>query len=402
MYINIKYYITIVFILMLINFFGATSIPNVILLGLLIPFAIIEFKHRSIFKWYIVATFIGLLLSMISCYVFRKQSIPDTFKSSAYIMYLMFYFALKNFKLSLSSMEKILHAIIILFCLSYIVQFIVFPTVIFKGVEVKLDSTSVDLRFRLYAQGLSSLGIFFGINKFISTKNWKYLITAILCFIVILLMAFRTFLILIVVFSIFTIIRIKGKKIKSTLIALVSISILFITLTQIPVINEKLTFMMDRNKDQNFSNPQYIRILSFNYYTQRHFKNGIEYFFGSGMPAEKSRYGLYIQSLVDKGFYYQDLGLIGLSWIIGIPAVLVMIAYSIKAFRIKVNKNNYYLGIWFVYLVLASLTSMEFFRNGMFVIHAYVFVMLEKAQHQMEYSEKKVEVMKLNVEELSG
>jgi len=376
-----KYYIIVFLSLLMTNFFGLTKINNTILLGLMIPFVIIEFSEKSIFKWYIVAVFIGISLSIISCNYFRGQPMLMTFKASVIYYYILFYFVLKYLDIPISQMETSLMILVIIFCACYIVQYILFPTVIFSGVEEQLISPD-NIRIRLVGQGLSSLGYFFGLNKYLhNNKKLHYLFLAILCFGVIFLMGFRTMLVMISIFTFLLIIRVKGFKWNVLLFSLLGCG-LFIAMLQIPVFSEKMNAMLDRQQTEVLSNKDYIRLVQLKYYTQVHFKSVWEYIYGSGMTYstehESSAYGRLMGRLPDMGIYWQDWGILGLSWMIGMLAVISMIAYSIKAFLLKVPVAYYYIGIWFLYLVASSVTTMEFYRDGNFIVQSIALYMVEK------------------------
>lgn len=375
-------YIIIIFIsLLLTNFLGATSLPNTPLLILLVPFVVLELNNRSIFSGYIIAIIIGLIISMVSCYYYRDQSVFDTFRGSANFFYIMFYFMIRRINPSLAQMEKALLILAVIFSLSYIVQYIIYPTVIFSGAK---DEFTDDIRIRLGAQGLGSLGYFFGLNKFLTWKKVNYLLLSILCFCVILLMGFRTMLAGLAIFTLIMIIRVYGFSWKIVFYGILATGV-FVVILQLPAFSEKMNFMFERQEADNFNNSDYIRIVGLQYFTQDHFKNIGEFILGSGMPFEGTKYGNYMNSLTESGIYYVDWGLLGLSWIIGIFPVIVMILYSVKTYRIKVKKEYYYIGIWFLYLVVTSITTMEFYRHGNFVVQAIALFMVGK---MFEYSIK--------------
>ncbi|MEX2513468.1 MAG: hypothetical protein WD398_11225 [Cyclobacteriaceae bacterium] len=368
--------IAIIFISMaLTNFFGATSISNSILLVTLVPFILLEINEKTVFKPYIFVLLIGLFLSMISSNFFRDQSIMEGFKASVNFFYIMFYFMLRRINPSTIQMESALITLVIIFCISYIMQFILYPMVIFSGSE---EEFSEDIRIRLMAQGFSSLGYFWGLNNLlIGKKRIIGLLLSIMCVGVIFLMGFRTMLAGIALFTFIMALRVYGFSWKIFITGFLASGV-FIAILQFPLFAEKLNIMLERQETQNFSNSDYIRVVQFQYFTQHHFKSTIEYFLGSGMPFEGTRYGNYMRKLTDEGIYYVDWGLIGISWIVGLISVFAMISYSIKAFSLKVKKEHYYIGIWFLYLIVTSITTMEFYRPGNFVVQAIALFMVEK------------------------
>src|SRR5690606_33900478 len=145
------------------------------------------------FRIHIFLMLAGLILSMISCEYFRGQTFITTFKASAAYFYILFYFILHYLNFHIVEVEEALIILVILFCLGYLVQYIIYPKVIFSGAEQEYTN---DVRIRLYGQGQSSLGYFFALNRFLLKGKSIYLALVFLCFLVIFLMGFRTMILL--------------------------------------------------------------------------------------------------------------------------------------------------------------------------------------------------------------
>ncbi len=372
-----KLFIIIFLSLLFVNFFGATSIANTILLGMMLPFVILDITKRSLFKKQILIVIAGLICSIISCYYFREQPMLITFKNSAMFFYILFYFMVRYINPDIFQMEKAIIILTTALCLCYILQYMIYPTVIFSGAEKEYDE---DIRIRLTGQTFSSLGYFLGISKYLKTKKLGYAFLSILCFVVIFLMGFRTMLALILIFTVVLIIKVNGFNWRFFLYSFFGVVLLFVLL-QVPAIAGKVDSMLDRQQTQNFGNQNYIRVIQFQYFTQEHFKSFIEFIFGSGYPSrgtEITSYGIQMQGLLDMGITWMDFGLLSISWIIGIPTVLAMIAYAIKAYRLKIPKDYYYLGIWFGYLVTVSFTTADFIRPGCFIVQSLALFLVEK------------------------
>lgn len=374
-----KIYIVIFLCLILVNFFGATSFGNTVSLGIMLPFVFLDIKNPSLFRNNIIFVAVGLFLSMISSELFRDQSLFTTFRVSASYLYIIFYFVLRRIDISVTNMEYALEILVLVFCICYILQYIYYPRVIFSGAE---QDYTEDIRIRLYGQGLSSLGYFFGLNRFLQNKKYLYLALSFLCLFVIILMGFRTMIVLIVVFTFVLTIKINGFNKRLFTYCFLSIIALFFII-QIPIVSEKIDFMLDRQETAVLTNEDYIRVIQFQYFTQEHFKNIWEYIFGSGVPdlAANSSYSIYMNGLLDRGITWVDFGLLSISWLIGIPTVIAMIVYAIKAVFIKVPVRLYYVGVWFAYLLLSSFTTAEFFRPGNFIIQAFALYILERGHN---------------------
>ncbi|WP_165040332.1 hypothetical protein [Dysgonomonas sp. ZJ709] len=264
----------------------------------------------------------------------------------------------------------------------------VYPREIF----VFLNSNEDEHRFRLVGQAVASLGYFFSINKYLVDKNKKYIPLIILCFIVIVMLGFRTMLIASIFVTFILVVRIYGFS-RKIIVPFLAMILILVVVVQIPFIQDVIARMFERQQTDSFEDSDYIRILQLDYYMNNHFKNIWEFIFGSGIPYPSSDYGYYMYSFHQRDQYgyitgtsitgWFDWGLIGLSWVAGIPTVLAMIAYAIRAYFLKVFSQYYYIGCWFLYLLLVSPLTIEFFREGAFVFHGIALYIVEKAH--LEY-----------------
>ncbi|MFT3993578.1 MAG: hypothetical protein QM660_04675 [Dysgonomonas sp.] len=162
--------------------------------------------------------------------------------------------------------------------------------------------------------------------------------------------------------------------------------------------SEIIDKMMQRQETDNMGNEDYVRVLQLDYFLHHHFKNIIEFIGGSGVPNPNSGYGKYMYSFNEVDEYgvmsgtsitgWFDWGLIGLSWVMGIPAVLALLIYAIRAIILKVDKEYYYIGCWFLFLLIISPVNTEFYREGIFVFHGIALYLVEKAH--IIYRNKKV------------
>ncbi len=236
----------------------------------------------------------------------------------------------------------------------------------------------------MIASGLTTLGLFFGLNKYLLLRKKVYLMVTISSAIVLLIMGFRTMIFFSAMFSFYLLIKIYGFGWK-TVGYILGVGVFCIVLLQIPVFKDKVQYMVDKNETQTLSNDDYIRNVTLKYYLHDYFKSNWEMFFGSGpMLTGTSYHDKIIKLQENRSIYFQDWGLLGLSWMLGMVSVFGMLWYSIKAFRLKVPPQYYYLGIWFLYLVVSSITTAEFFRFGNFVIQALVLYTLENCIKETE------------------
>jgi hypothetical protein len=379
-----KYLIIVFLSLLMMNFFGAFEIQDKVFFYIMMPFVFLKFSSTSIYKNLFIYLVVFLFVNILSCQYLQGQPIFLTFKATIPFVFIIFYYLLRYFNLSVEGMEKIFFILTFSFGICYLVQYIVYPTIIFSDARIMHDVSAQGLRMRLTGQGLSSLGYFFALTNILN-KNKKNriinIILLVLCFSVIFLMGFRTMITFILIMTIATIIKINGFNWKLfTYSTIIVIAVNFSLQTK--VVSKVLDQMAERQETENLNNEDYIRITQFVYFTQNHFNSIGEYIIGSGAPSmgvEASSYGRKMNKLQSEGINWVDWGLLSLSWIIGIPAVLVMIFYSFKVILLKLPVDYFYVKIWFIYLLLSSFTTMEFYRAGNFIIQAMVLYIAEKA-----------------------
>lgn len=381
-----------ILVLFFLTFFGTVNIPNTIRLILILPFVFIGIKRKYHFKRVIIWLLSGLIMSMISSFIFRGQDFLSSFKASPVILMILFYFLICYIHPTVRNTEKSIAYLVLIFDVIYIFQYLLYQ----KGIvflpmnEDILRSEGEDVRFRMIGSGLSSLGIFLGATKYMVLKEKKWLAIMCLSLIVILLMAFRTMIAFSVLFLFFLVLKIKGFK-RESLCIFAGAAIIAFLLLQIPVIYDKVGYMWDKQFGENaetLSNKDYIRNVTLYYYLFDYFKSPVEYFFGTGLSIPGTSQYKTFEYLGSMGIIYLDWGLLGLSWMIGVIPVLCMIIYSVRSFQLKVNPQYYYVGFWFLYLIVSSITTAEFFREGNFVVQAICLYMVEMTHKQYQYENR--------------
>ena len=90
----------------------------------------------------------------------------------------------------------------------------IYPIAIFSGAAV-VNPEIDDVRFRLIGQGLASVGLFMGFNKYIINRNKRYLCLFLGAVFVIVLLGFRTMMACSIFFLIWMYVRIKGFNFKN-------------------------------------------------------------------------------------------------------------------------------------------------------------------------------------------
>lgn len=386
---NSKEQSIIIYTLILCVFWGLGIIPrifNLIFIASLplVVFALTNKQKNLIFKKYILLIFISLFINAISCYYFRGQSLFLSFRTENFINFLpiLFYFFLIKKNPSLNSLNKIISFLYLLFCICYIVQYSILPNSIFR----LYNFTESERRFRLCGQLILALGYFQALNIYILTKNKFNLLLVVLGFSIYIMLGFRTMLVALLCCSFLMIIKIEKITLKKAITYLLMLTIIAVILLQFSFTENTITSIINRSETNNFDNEDYIRYQQLHYFTNEHFINNIERFWGSGFYHEKSDYGKMMSGLHTYDKYgnikssiamWVDWGLLGLSWIAGIPTVILIITISLLAFLKKKPKEYLYLSYFYLFLLLCSVTTTEWFREGAFVFHAIALYCIE-------------------------
>ncbi|MDR1758978.1 MAG: hypothetical protein LBR60_00445 [Fibrobacter sp.] len=373
------------YVLVLFQFFKIFSLkyPYFIFLALLFLFTVVEIPKSLKFKRLIILMCLGICVSFVSSLYFRNQPVVETFKASIAFFSILFYFFLTNRKFSILTIEKTILILGILASCIYILQTLLLPLGI-RIIPVSEITEFGSSRFRIAGSGVISLVFFLALNKVILGKS--ILIHRIGLFLTggtIVLMGFRTLLAGLILFSILLFLRCGVTLKKSFKVVVISFAIAAVLLC-IPQVNDRLFYMVQKQQlsDQTFVNADYARWREWDHFMHYHFKSNWEMLLGSGMPGGGTDYGKYDKNLQESWIFWVDWGLIGLSWMIGIFPVLCMIGYSLLAFVTKVPKSYLYAGVWFLFLVAISVTTMEFYRFGNFAVQAlalYLVVQVNKS-----------------------
>ena len=354
-----------------------------ILLGL-----IWGYRNAFVFRKPLLVFFTFMVISMVSCYIIRGQSIISTLAVETNLLAILLVFPLLNLNYRLRNIEKAIAILSIYFCVIYLIQNIAYP----QSIYVYIDTENVRLtdevsaRLRFIGQGIGSLGYFMFVNKYLESKSNKYIIYALLCFTFIVLMAFRMMIVAAIISTFYIYAQYNRINLIKVFKFAVSIFLLFISLYYlIPQSQTYFSYLFERFSEVSEINESYIRFITLDYYLNDFFIHPLEYLFGAGFPNYKEQgYSTHILQNIQNGIYWDDWGLIGLSWMIGPITVLSLIYISFKAIFLKVERKYKYFAAWYIFLLLISFLNTEFYRTGNPAIHALVLYCLTLANRHYE------------------
>lgn len=371
---KIDYKILFVLSLFVLSFFGLSVYPTVLhssrFFWMIMPVTLCSFllydKHQ-IYGKIILLLNIFLFINAISCVVFRHQSLISTYRGwdMCILLPINYYFIFWGLKNRIKEYEKILFLLSIVFCLLYILQYFIYPTTIFISAEKALEFREIEeasqIRIRTIGQALGPIAYFMGLNKFLTFKKYVYLIQAFLGMSVIVMLGFRLQVVLLIFFTVYLYFKFYGFSWR------LFFRIIFISFIAQAILYN-VQFVLD--SFQNMINRQETgtsfeaRLRTIYYFDNFFFKNNWERFWGAGLPGNSGQYHDYIDQLKESGIIYADIGIWGLSWVAGIPAVLLLILYPLISFAKKVPFVYSYIGITLLFVLLSSILSREIYRDG--------------------------------------
>lgn len=379
-------------VLILLEFFGLLIISSpsfdyffaLIIFILAIPSFMVDGTYAKMIRWY----FLFFLLSCFYSWIFNGQSLIGVIVHAYDYFAILFFFFLVRTNLSSLDTVKVLEKVALCFCCCYILQWIVFPALLFTGAADDITVNANEYRARMPGSMTSYFLLIYSVNRYLLEKKIVYILYAILAFIPILIMGFRS-LTALTIFAIFIMIPFVLRSAKRTILyGIIGVGALFVGLST-GLAQSKIEEMMERQEDdQTFENEDYIRFLSLNYYWNEQFDKPYEKIIGGGVPVDwNSRYYKIIDAEKDQnGFYWDDLGVIGLGLVIGFPAaILLILLYVVCMWKCKEPDIQYVRFTLFVVLVGSIFTTRELYREGNILLLSF-FLYLEYKYHAEQSS----------------
>lgn len=329
-----------------------------------------------------------IILNMITCLIYRKQGLYVSF-SAWFPFFLIFYYPFfKYLNISIRGWEKVLFSLFFILLIGYTLQNIFLTVELFHLDTGSIESLQYESRVRIWSSGILSLGGLYSLNRALCGKKIYYVFFIWMC-IIIFLQGTRSTILGVAVITALMYFKINGFNWKVLGAATAAIAIVLVLSTQ-SLFQNKVDEIITRSETQSLDNSDYVRVGNINYHLNNHFIDGLEYFLGSGRtiildgetPLYKapSDYSRLRSSLAqDYHWFAADWGLLGLSWEVGIPFLIVFLSLFIAMYRKKVPKEYYYIGVWEIYLILTTGAFGEtIYCHHNIVYHALALVILDQ------------------------
>ena len=354
----------------------------------------IDSKCCKVINWVMALLFIFALINCAVCYHYRHQGIFETLIHWSPIFMIYLYYPFRKLHLSVRDWESILY---ILFLMMVFIEIIMnlFPDLMLFDMTSGDDKFENELRVRVFADGILVLGSLMCLNKALAgIKRPKNTFLYILSLVLIFLTGFRM-IDLACIIALFVMLK-KFHLLKLKFLLMGSIvSLLLVTVAlSTDLVQERIEEMKERNETDNFDNDDYVRVLLVTYYYTQYFNSNWEMFWGSGMVERqimegrdvplrnadfKSEYSKDVSFLSNTYHYFpKDMGVIGLSWEAGIPAVLVLIILLFYMVFKLTDVRYSYIPTWCLYLILISSNNPRFYDYRNMIYFTMVLIIFEK------------------------
>ncbi len=347
-------------ILSSVGFFNIVLLP--VRLGFLVQFAITggmllfiviqeiygkteRLEHN--FKIPVFLIFTGIFLSMIAANAYHGQNFGLTIWAQRAMYFYLFYFFLHYLKPDKEELEKIVLTIGILYTIFYLLQWAIYPTMIFDVRQVDARGT-----IRIFLPGASFLtfALYLCLHRFYRNNEIKYIFLVVAFLSILVLMATRNFLasvILVILYSL-----IFGKTIRSRYIIyfliLLSVIPIFIIFQDIFIEMVELS----ERQSENFETD--IRVRAAKFFLTDFFPNKLTYIMGNGQDHGQSIYGMRILTYkIAHGYYQSDIGIIGDFSKFGLFYIVGYFWLFVKVFSIKLKPEYGYVKYFFLLNILS-------------------------------------------------
>lgn len=340
-----------------------SNLNNYLFLVLFLPaipfiFKNIFKKNKYLFTLPLRLITIAIIISIIMANVFWGQKIMDSVYGALLPVFgYTFYFYLMEKSISIKIIERVIIIIGLAFIVFFLFSFSVYPIRIF---DYKETNDREFLRLFLYGDGFLFLFYFFALNKLLNGKAKIWLVLVLAAFLCMILNQTRVYLISTAAITIFYLVRSKSVLVKIISIAMVISA--FLILPQIDFVQGLQT----KTQNDLGNSDDYIRVKAGKYFLNKFQQSPFTRVFGNGFYAGKdSYYSKEIKKLqTERGFYVQDVGMIGLYAFMGILPLIAYLLIFLRGLRTKLVAEYDYLKMFIIFIICSCLTTDSTFSGS--------------------------------------
>ena len=331
-------------------------------------------KREKKFTLPIIFILTGVFLSSITAYVYHHQGFFITFWAQAPMYWFVFYFFLSVNNYGKEELEKYLLIFAVLYSIIYVIQFFLYPTILF---DVRIDDDPARNTIRIFLSGSAFLviGYYLMLNKFFNTNKLIYLLPIMLFFVVTVLQASRQHVFSMLVVTLYAIIFTRRIKSRGLIIFFITVSIIPLFYIFQDVINSLVELSTSATKGTDASANARERALKF--FLNDFFPSNSAYILGNGADHMRSPYGLKMTMLRSFHFYLSDLGLIGEYIRYGMFFLVGAILIIVKLIRSKTPPELNYIKYYALSILILIPLASSFTSASSIAVLCIIFYLLD-------------------------
>ena len=328
-----------------------------------------RFKHN--FSLPILIILLSLPFSMYVANLFHNQSIGVSLYSQRSIYYYLLYFVLHQLKIKPKEFERIFFFLAIVYIALYLLQYFLFPTIIFNASVFKDRGT---LRMFLYGLSYMMIAYFFALQVLLRQNQLKYIIFLMIALTIIIMIGSRMLLFSVAAVTLFNLIIEKRIKSKLAIYGLVLTGMVLLFLAFQNVFEELISVTRE-TREEGMEN---IRVKAARYFLSRFFPNTFAYIFGNGATGAHSEYSAIVGFMSKKyGYFLSDIGIIGNYINYGVFFVIGVLGILYKSLKLKIQPGFNYIKYFVVLNALCLIVAGGFAQSDFIVLVAITLYMLD-------------------------
>lgn len=335
----------------------------------------------------IILLYLALILSSLSSLaIYGQNPLLSLFAARYFAFYLLFYI-LCFYAPTKEFIIKLITIFAIGYVLIFTIQILIYPAQI---IPVNVDGLDRGLlRVRVEGVGFLTFGGLLALSHFLKTKKILFLLLFFIAVAYVFLLGFRTLIVIYIFSAIYLVYLVNKRNLKNILFsAIVLIVIGFIAINS-GLLDDFYNTAMQRTEEQINKGDNYIRVKTFNFLFNYVTPSWEALVFGNGVAHESSSYGQLILNYGAKknGYIVADLGLVGYLFYFGFFGLIAFLLVYLKVISAKEGENTLVIKVFFIYMILSSITTAEIFRAGMFgvsMVALYLYVLEGKKDENNE------------------
>lgn len=327
------------------------------------------------------AIFLCMIFSFFVSLVVWNQSLILSYRVSASLLAIIYFFILRKAKPTINQIEKLVFIFCAIYILCWLYGISQAPNVVFGGGEERGINDERGI-YRLYVpgKGILILTLFLTLNKFILTNKYLWLFAAVVLFGIIVLHVIRQVIAFsFLVSSYYFLKNAKYKIMWAAASAIIAVFILTMNINDDSVVGNLLS-KTERQVSNQQSGEDDIRVREYKYFFTEYSDNLFTQLFGNGKAHSFSPLGkMETEVQVRKKYFASDVGYAAIYIRLGLIGLVLYAILFFKVFTQKVPVRFKFAQLHIVYMLFANIAASWIFHDVIIIcISVYVLEMVQK------------------------